>query len=261
MPESVAVDTGESHFYIPIQLKGQGHTINVEAMVDCGASTVFLSEKIVTALELDTQKFFKPIPLSNIDGTTNKAGALTDFIELEMTIGEHANSQMFAITNIGYDDVIIGIDWLREHNPEIDWAEGTVRMSRCPPKCSRHSKVKGHMESVKFDRSIYFVGTEQEEDSTPEEDIPEEVWLTPMERDSLRLSATKTNIATRLAQEAEQPGKSKKPLEEMIPSQYHEYLSVFSEEASYRLAEHSQWDHTTSGKHHFYRCLWLSRNS
>jgi len=152
---------------------------------------------------------------------------------------------MFAITNIGYDDVIIGIDWLREHNPEIDWAEGTVKMSRCPPKCSRHSKVKGHMESMKFERSIYFAGTEQEEDSlSEEEEGPEEVWLTPMEKDSFKLSATKTNIATRLAQEAEQPGKSKKLLEELIPSQYHEYLSVFSEEASYRLAEHSQWDHT-----------------
>jgi len=49
LPDSVIVDTGEPHFYIPIQLKGQGHTINVDAMVDCGACTVFLSEKIVTA--------------------------------------------------------------------------------------------------------------------------------------------------------------------------------------------------------------------
>ncbi|OSX55685.1 hypothetical protein POSPLADRAFT_1093241, partial [Postia placenta MAD-698-R-SB12] len=36
------------------------------------------------------------------------------------------------ITDIGPEDVIVGLDWLREHNPEINWEEGSLKLSRCP---------------------------------------------------------------------------------------------------------------------------------
>ncbi|KAG6892694.1 hypothetical protein C0993_003232, partial [Termitomyces sp. T159_Od127] len=32
--------------------------------------------------------------------------------------------------------MILGFTWLWEHNPEVDWAQGKVAMSRCPWRCS-----------------------------------------------------------------------------------------------------------------------------
>ncbi|KAG9219386.1 hypothetical protein CCMSSC00406_0010429 [Pleurotus cornucopiae] len=41
----------------------------------------------------------------------------------------------FYVTNLGNVDVILGLTWLRKHNPEIDWKTGEVVMSRCPKQC------------------------------------------------------------------------------------------------------------------------------
>ncbi|KNZ81231.1 hypothetical protein J132_02183 [Termitomyces sp. J132] len=31
--------------------------------------------------------------------------------------------------------MILGFTWLHEHNPEIDWTKGEVKMSCCPRRC------------------------------------------------------------------------------------------------------------------------------
>ncbi|KAJ3897005.1 hypothetical protein F5879DRAFT_814302, partial [Lentinula edodes] len=40
-----------------------------------------------------------------------------------------------AVTNLGKTDIFLGIDWLRYHNPSIDWKESTLTFERCPDKC------------------------------------------------------------------------------------------------------------------------------
>ncbi|KXN84511.1 hypothetical protein AN958_12412 [Leucoagaricus sp. SymC.cos] len=32
-------------------------------------------------------------------------------------------------------DMLLGHDWLIYHNPEINWQNGIVRFTRCPPSC------------------------------------------------------------------------------------------------------------------------------
>ncbi|KAG2085771.1 uncharacterized protein F5147DRAFT_549049, partial [Suillus discolor] len=67
-------------------------------------------------------KLLRPIPVKNIDGSLNAAGLMTHFAELGLKIGDHVEDKAaFMVTDLGSDDIIIGIDWLRYHNPEIDW--------------------------------------------------------------------------------------------------------------------------------------------
>ena len=62
---------------------------------------------------------------------------------------------------------------------------------------------------------------------------PENLWI-----------QAKTNAAQIFAQRyAEQEKGEKKPLEEQIPKEFHECLSVFSKEAATRFSEHKPWDH------------------
>ncbi|KAJ7674368.1 hypothetical protein B0H17DRAFT_946543 [Mycena rosella] len=35
----------------------------------------------------------------------------------------------------GQSNVIIGFNWLKQHNPNIDWQKGEITFSRCPPEC------------------------------------------------------------------------------------------------------------------------------
>ena len=40
-----------------------------------------------------------------------------------------------AITNIGRHDILLGTDWFRAHNPQIDWAKNNLRLDCCPTSC------------------------------------------------------------------------------------------------------------------------------
>ncbi len=77
-----------------------------------------------------TRKLAWPIPLYNIDGTENRNGTISEVAVLDMAIGDHREKVVFVVTDIGEENMIIGLDWLYEHNPEINWERGSLRLSR-----------------------------------------------------------------------------------------------------------------------------------
>jgi hypothetical protein len=104
-------------------------------MVDCGASTVFISQRFINDNNVTTHQYRNPIPLYNIDGSRNMAGEITHYADLWLKVGHHEQQQIMTIINIGTEDVIIGIDWLRKHNPDIGWSAGTLSLNQCPLTC------------------------------------------------------------------------------------------------------------------------------
>ncbi|GLB33385.1 putative zinc ion binding protein [Lyophyllum shimeji] len=58
-----------------------------------------------------------------------------EVVDLVLRYNGHSERVVFAVTDLGEQDMILGYTWLKEHNPEIDWAAGTVTMSRCPARC------------------------------------------------------------------------------------------------------------------------------
>jgi len=53
---------------------------------------------------------------------------------MEMGI-EHTETTEMAVTNIGRHDILLGTDWFRAHNPQIDWAKNKLLIDRCPTSC------------------------------------------------------------------------------------------------------------------------------
>ena len=64
----------------------------------------------------------------------------------------HTKSARFYIAEIGKEDIILGTDWLLEHNPEVDWHAYRLHFTRCPPSC----QIKGG--PVKAKRAIKKTG-------------------------------------------------------------------------------------------------------
>jgi len=78
----------------------------------------------------------KPIYPRNVDGTMNKQGPIRHTAILQMEMGEeHTEATEMAVTNIGQHDILLGTDWFRAHNPQIDWAKNQLRLDRCPTSC------------------------------------------------------------------------------------------------------------------------------
>jgi hypothetical protein len=56
-----------------------------KALVDSEAMENFIDHQTVKRLRLGTKKLKHPIPIRNIDGTQNRAGHITNFLELIIT--------------------------------------------------------------------------------------------------------------------------------------------------------------------------------
>src|SRR5271156_6002943 len=80
-------------------------------------------------------KLSQPIPVYNIDGTLNEASSMMEAVSLILRYRNYLERTTFAVSSLGKQKLILGHSWLRQHNPEINWATGDVKMSRCPPRC------------------------------------------------------------------------------------------------------------------------------
>ena len=229
-------------------------------MVDSGASTLFINKRFVAENKVRTRKLREPIRVYNIDGTENKAGAITEVAVLNMQLGEgHVSREVFTVTDIGPEDVMIGIDWLRYHNPEINWYEGEMKMSRCPDSCQAKEPTKATKPASKGDTGDRPTAHRRKEKKPKKEprrkqQVPMDVDEEDPEPEPMVIDGTRLEKGDRLfvlagytysseiaAQEAQQ--KLAKTLEEMVPEQYRDFMKLFSKEASDRLPEHGPFDH------------------
>ena len=248
-------------------------------MVDCGADTIFLSQQFVDEHKVKTKKRAHPLLLRNIDGTNNKAGKLTHTAELTMVIGDHKEIVTFDVTDLGGEIAVIGIDWLRLHNPNIDWREGTLELNRCPEICAPKAKPEGSvrstppaqpMEERAANRTHKVTIEEVEDEGEPwlarricrieideEDDLPDlapdsdetdldeddfsDLWEEDDEDRCIYIRAGHT-YAQQFAEEASKDG-TPKSFEEMIPEEFREFLDVFSKEESERMPTRKEWDH------------------
>jgi hypothetical protein len=111
-------------------------TKSLKALLDCGADGLFIDWDYVWKNQLTTRALTRPIPVYNVDGTANEVGSICEVVDVVLRYRDHAERAQFAVTGLGNQDMILGYSWLREHNPEVNWSTGEVKMSRCPGRCS-----------------------------------------------------------------------------------------------------------------------------
>ena len=111
------------------------------AMVDSGASATFLSSHFVERNRVRTEPLPRPISLTNADGSKNSIGMVTRVAPIGLTVGTHQEGIRAIVADLGNEDMIIGVDWLRYHNPEIDWRAGELDLSRCRTSCGLSEPV------------------------------------------------------------------------------------------------------------------------
>ncbi|KAK1221500.1 hypothetical protein PQX77_015691 [Marasmius sp. AFHP31] len=68
----------------------------------------------------------------SIDGTLNQAGSITHFAQLGLTVNGTETWTDFLVTELGGENVILGLPWLRKTNPQVDWEK--ARVSVLKPK-------------------------------------------------------------------------------------------------------------------------------
>ena len=112
-----------------------GSTTNAAALLDSGCEGSCIDRKFVHAQGYNTKTLPRPIPVMLADGTAAAEGPITEMVTLNLRIGHHVERIDFAITDLGSQPIFLRHDWLKEHNPTIDWRTGTLEFDRCPAQC------------------------------------------------------------------------------------------------------------------------------
>jgi len=71
------------------------------------------------------------IPVFNVDGSPNEAGQISKVVDVVLCYKTHSERMLLAISGLGKQSMILGYDWLKDHNPRIDWEKGEVEMTHC----------------------------------------------------------------------------------------------------------------------------------
>ena len=83
-------------------------------------------------MKLGTRKLPQARKIWNIDGSLNKGGLLTDYIDLEVQTKNERKIMRFLVTDLGGEDIILGYPWLALFEPPITWGTATIDVSSLP---------------------------------------------------------------------------------------------------------------------------------
>jgi hypothetical protein len=111
-------------------------TITVQALLDSGATGLFIDRRFIHNNRLKTRVLPFPIKVYNVDGTLNQGRSITEEITLMMSHKGHKEKAVFKVCDLGKAIIIIGHPWLWKHNLEVNWSTGEVKMTRCPWECN-----------------------------------------------------------------------------------------------------------------------------
>jgi len=108
---------------------------SVKALLDCEATRSFIDRDFVHSKGMNTWTLSRNIPVFNVDGSPNEAGQISEVIDVVLWYKTHSKRMLLAISRLGKQNLILSYDWLKDHNPKIDWEKGEVEMTRCPLRC------------------------------------------------------------------------------------------------------------------------------
>jgi hypothetical protein len=129
IPSVLYARTEHNQMMLPTQITGDNIKYGmeiVEALLESGANGKFINRGYVRDIHAFKKDLEEPIKVYNVDGTPNKEGTITQYVDLDLEIHEIKKKQRLYVTGLGNQQIILGYDWLKEMNPLIDWKKGTL---------------------------------------------------------------------------------------------------------------------------------------
>ena len=119
------------HFFLPVTLSIPNRSdIKTFAFIDSGSSGSHISDIFSKRHSLPcTAKTFS-VPIFTVDDRPLSSGLLTHDVITQAKVRNHIEIIRLGIVTMPYP-VLLGLNWLKQHNPAIDWARGRLALSCC----------------------------------------------------------------------------------------------------------------------------------
>lgn len=203
---------------LPVSINGH----RTMAMLDSGASGNFMSPTAVERLGIRTRRKAQPVELTAVDGS-QLPGVDRETVSVPMILQQHHESIVFDIMPMARHGVIIGITWLRDHNPRIDW---NTRVLTFECACMSDSRPpRGQRDSGDETREVYEIDASSNSKT-----------------DDLAITAATTTGKTSRATKPVKKDESHASIQ--IPKEYLPWKQLFEEvDDANALPEHTEADH------------------
>jgi len=93
----------------------------VKVLLDSGATDNFIDKDFVHTKGMSTQSLFCPILVYNMDSSSNKAGQISEVVDVVLCYKTHSERTLLTISSLRKQSMILCYTWLKDHNLEVNW--------------------------------------------------------------------------------------------------------------------------------------------
>ncbi|KAG1121331.1 hypothetical protein G6F42_012533 [Rhizopus arrhizus] len=102
------------------------HQFKTFALIDSGSMENFCDESFATRNKLPLVSKAAPVEIITVDGSPISSGKVTQETSIQMTMGLHTEKIKLSVTRLGQYPIILGIPWLKKHDPKIIWSTHSI---------------------------------------------------------------------------------------------------------------------------------------
>jgi len=222
------------HLVITCTLTINNQEIPTHALIDCRATGIALMDQdFARHHHIPLQKLKEMKQVEVIDGRPIESGNITHIAKVGMKIQQHGKQLPMFITKLGHYSIVLGIPWLRLHDVAVHFASNTVTFGSqyCITHCHDAAvTVQGVMEEPP--EPVYQVKDIFESQILPPRPFQGKIVM--LNRASFFRTVIKGKLTIFKAslydinKSIEAKDLKERPLEEIVPKQYHEFLPLFS---------------------------------
>ena len=203
-------------------------------MIDSGASSQFINLDFALGLNLAFDKKNTPEDLVLANGVCSKVGQITHTCTLKLMIDQHLKTLTFHVTKLVEWNLIVGKLWLKHHNSTVNWTINLVTFTsgfchaHCLPTCT---KTPALLQNPSPEKAL--------------SDTPPKLGITLISHAALRVAVrclgAECYVITMIAMAAAIDKSTSTA--KLVPPEYYDYLSVFSEIEARTLPPQRYVDH------------------
>ena len=132
-----ALDARGTFLLLPVEIRttDTSELHSVKALLDSGVTGSFIDRDFIRLKGINARTLSRNIPVFNVDGFPNEAGQISEVVDILLHYKTHSERMLLAVSGLGKQSLILGYNWLKDHNPKVDWEKGEVEMTRCPLRC------------------------------------------------------------------------------------------------------------------------------
>ena len=101
-------------------------SVGIKGLINSGADATIINSKLVKKYNLPTVCLLQPLTFRNAHDSVNSHGTIMHQVEGVLKLKcRHLPTRLY-VANLEKDDIILGMPWIHQYNPRINWQTGRI---------------------------------------------------------------------------------------------------------------------------------------